>query len=54
MKLSSSDSPSQVKDRPSTSFGKGVIVEVELARKDLLEMNDRKGKSVVQLVEVQE
>ena len=54
MKLSSSDSSSQVEDRPSTSSGKSVTVEVELGRKDVLEMKDKKGKSVVQSVEVQE
>ena len=47
VKLSSSDSPSQVEDRPSNSSEKSVTVEVELGRKNLLEMKDRKGKSTV-------
>ena len=43
-----------MEDRPSTSSEKSVIVEVELGRKDLLEMKDKKEKSIVQLVKVQE
>ena len=54
VKLSSSDSSSQVEDRPSTSSKKSVIVVVDLGRKDLLKMKDRKEKSAVQLVKVQE
>ena len=52
VKLSSSDSPSQVEDRPSTSSEKSVTVDVELGKKDLLEMKDRKEKSNVQWVKV--
>ena len=54
IKLSSSDSSSQGEDRPSTSSEKSITVEVELGRKDLLEMKDRKEKSAIQSMEVQE
>ena len=54
IKLSSSDSSSQVEDRPSASSEKSVTVEVELGRKDFLEIKDKKEKSEVQSVEVQE
>ena len=43
-----------MEDRPSTSSRKSVTVKVEFDKEDLLKMKDRKEKSTVQLVEVQE